>query len=85
MATATVPSAPQLTGKSLLGKVALAMKARAEARGGRPSRVAALVGDNLLTACALGAGVAAAFLHGDTWGLCSLVPALVVLDFKVRG
>lgn len=79
MAAVTAPG-----GSSLLGKVAGVAAARAAARK-RASRVAAFLADNLLTAAALGAGVAAAWLHGETWGLCSLVPALLVLDFKVRG
>ena len=79
MAAVTVPG-----GSSLLGKVAGLASARAAGKR-RASRLAAFIGDQLLTTCALGAGVTAAFLHGDTWGLCSLVPALLILDFKIRG
>jgi hypothetical protein len=78
-------SAPQkLAGRSLFGKFAAMAASRASARQ-KPSKAAAFIGDHLLTALALGAGVADAFLHGNTWGLASLVPALLVLDFKVRG
>lgn len=72
------------SGGSLLGKIAGAAAARAKAAR-KPSRTAAFLKDHLLTACALGAGVAAAFLHGDTWGLGSMVPALLILDYKLRG
>lgn len=85
MATVTAPSRGSLTGKSLLGKAVLLAQARARAKG-RPSRLAALVQDHLLTTVALAAGVADAFLHGGTlWGLGALVPALIVLDFKLQG
>lgn len=80
MAAVSVPS-----GKSLLGKLAGAAAQRAAVRRQRPSRTAAFISDHLLTACALGAGVADAFLHSRGWGLGSLVPALLILDFKIRG
>jgi len=47
--------------------------------------VAGFIADHLLTAAALGAGVTDAFLHSRGWGLGSLVPALLILDFKIRG
>ena len=84
MAAVTAPSRGSLTGKSLLGKVALLAQARAAAKG-RTSRLAALIKDHLLTVAALGAGVGDAFLHGGTlWGLGATTIALVVLDFKLQ-
>ena len=77
-----VAAAPSSDG-SLLGKVVSLASARAAARQ-RASRLAKFIADNLLTACALGAGVTDAFLHSRGWGLASLVPALLILDFKVR-
>lgn len=79
MAAVTAPSG----GGSLIGKVASLAAARAAARQ-KASKVAAFIADNLLTACALAAGVTDAFLHSRGWGLASLVPALLILDFKVR-
>ena len=76
-------SAPD--GRSLLGKLARVAGERAAVRRQRPSRAAAFISDHLLTAAALGAGVADAFLHSRGWGLGSLVPALLILDFKIRG
>lgn len=80
MAAVTAPG-----GRSLFGKLAAAAAQRAAVRTRRPSRAAAFITDHLLTACALGAGVTAGFVHGETWGLVSLVPALLILDFKIRG
>lgn len=80
MAATAAPS-----GRSLFGKIAAVAAVRAAARQRRPSRAAAFIADHLLTAAALGAGVTDAFLHGNGWGLGSLVPALLILDFKIRG
>lgn len=70
--------------RSLLGIAVDAVAGRAR-RKGRVSKLAAAVNDHLLTVCALGAGVADGFLHGPTVGLAVLVPALLVLDFKIQG
>jgi hypothetical protein len=81
----SVATAPVTAGSSLLGRIAAVAASRARAKGRRP-RLAALVTDHLLTVAALGAGVADAFLHGGTaWGLGVLVPALLILDFKLQG
>lgn len=79
MAAVTAPS-----GGSLLGKLAGLAAARAKARG-RVSRLASAVGDHLLTVAALGAGDAAAWLHGPTWGLVATMGALLIIDFKLQG
>jgi hypothetical protein len=65
--------------------LAAGLQSRAR-RQGRTSRVAVAVQDHLLTVCALTAGVTDAFLQGGTaLGLAILVPALIILDFKLQG
>jgi hypothetical protein len=71
-------------GRSLLGRIAAAASARARAKG-RQSRLAAFIGENVLTVAALSAGVADGFIHGTGWGLGSLMAALLIIDFKLQG
>lgn len=80
MAAVTAPGR-----RSLIGAALGVLTARARAKG-RSSRVAHAVADNFLTVVALGAGVVDAFAQGGmALGLAILVPALLILDFKIRG
>ena len=83
MAPAAVPR--QLTGKSLVGKVALALQARAAARGGKPSKAATFLQDHTGTLTALGFADTAAWHTGTTWGLVATAVCIVFAEFKVRG
>ena len=80
MAAVTAP-----TGKSLIGKVALAFAARSRARNGRPSKAAAFLADHTGTIGALGFADAAAWHAGTTWGLIATAACIVLAEFKVRG
>jgi len=83
VAPAAVPR--QLTGKSLVGKVALALQARAAARGGKPSKAATFLQDHTGTLTALGFADTAAWHTGTTWGLVATAVCIVFAEFKVRG
>ena len=76
---------PVPSGRSLLGKVAGVFAARAAARSGRPSRVAAFIADHTGTVAALGFADAAAWHSGMTWGLLATAACVLVAEFKVRG
>lgn len=80
MAAITAP-----TGRSLVGKVALALAARSRARNGRPSKAAAFLAEHTGTLAALGFGDAAAWHAGTTWGLVATAACVLVAEFKVRG
>ncbi|HEV2375848.1 MAG TPA: hypothetical protein VGS19_27235 [Streptosporangiaceae bacterium] len=80
MAAVTAPGAR----RSLLGMVLGAVQGRARARG-TTSRLAAAVQQHSGTFLAMSAAVADGFLHGPGWGLGVLVPAILVLDFKIQG
>lgn len=80
MAAVTAP-----TGRSLIGKVALAFAARSKARNGRPSKAAAFLTDHTGTISALGFADAAAWHTGTTWGLIATGVCIVLAEFKVRG
>ncbi len=80
MAAVTAPS-----GGSLIGKVAATFQARSRARSGRPSRVAAFIADHTGTLAMLGFADAAAWIHGETWGLLATAACIAVAEFKVRG
>jgi len=82
MALSAAPQ--QLTGKSLLGKVALALRARA-GRGGKPSRAAAFITDHTGTLTALGFMVTAMWHEGDFWGWLGTGVAVLVAELKIRG
>lgn len=79
MATASVPA-----GHSLLGKVAVVMKARATARK-RPSKVAALIADHAGTLSALAFADTACWHWGTGAGLIGTAACILVAEFKVRG
>ena len=80
MAAVTAP-----TGKSLIGKVALALAARSRARNGRPSKATAFLVEHTGTISALGFADAAAWHAGTTWGLVATAACIVLAEFKVRG
>lgn len=80
MTAASVPS-----GRSLIGKVAGVFTARAKARNGRPSKVAAAIRDHTGTITALGFADTAAWHAGMTWGLVATAVCVLVAEFKVRG
>lgn len=76
-------TAPQ--GRSLIGKVALALQARSRARSGRPSRAAALLAEHAGTLTALGFADAACWHWGTGAGLIGTAVCVLVAEFKVRG
>jgi uncharacterized protein with von Willebrand factor type A (vWA) domain len=84
VAPAVVPQR-QLTGKSLVGKVALALQARAAARNGRSGKAATFLQDHTGTLTALGFADTAAWHTGLTWGLVATAVCIVFAEFKVRG
>lgn len=81
MAAVTAPSGPR---GSLLGRIVSGLHARSEARKGRPSHAAAFIADNIGTVAALGFADAAAWIHGDTYGLIATAVCILICDFKVR-
>jgi hypothetical protein len=72
-------------GRSLLGKIAVSLRARSRARAGRPSRAAAFLADHTGTMTALGFADAAAWHWGTTAGLIGTAVCVLVAEFKVRG
>jgi hypothetical protein len=72
-------------GRSLIGKLAGVLAARAKARNGRPSKTAAVIRDHTGTITALGFADTAAWHAGETWGLIATAVAILVAEFKVRG
>lgn len=86
MASASVPAGSRpLTGKSLIGKVALLLQARASARGRRPSKASAFLADHSGTIAALGFADAACWHWGTTAGLIGTAVCVLVAELKVRG
>lgn len=79
MAAATAPS-----GRSLLGKIAGLASSRARAKG-RQSRVAAFIGEHLLTVAAMGAADTGMWHLGPLAGWLSVGASLLVIDFKLQG
>lgn len=79
MAAVSVPS-----GKSLLGKLAVSFASRTRAKG-RPSMVAAFIGDHAGTVAALGFADAACWHWGTAAGLIGTAAAILVAEFKIRG
>lgn len=77
--------APVPSGHSLLGKVAVALHARAAARRKGPSKVAAFLADHTGTITALGFMVTAAWHEGSFWGWLATGVAVLVAEFKIRG
>ena len=80
MAAVSVP-----TGRSLIGKIAVALAVRSRARSGRPSKAAAFIADHTGTLAALGFADAAAWHAGTTWGLIATAVCVMVADFKLQG
>lgn len=68
--------------RSLIGKVAAVLSARARARG-KPSRAAALLRDHVLTVAAMAAVDTGMFHLGLVTGCVALGVSLLVLDFKL--
>jgi len=85
MVAAAQPGGRPLTGKSLVGKIAIALQARAAARGGKPSRAASFLADHTGTLTALGFADTAAWHTGSTWGMVATAVCIVFAEFKVRG
>lgn len=79
MAAVTAPG-----GRSLLGKVASALRERAAARK-KPSRVAAFIADHTGTLSALGFADTACWHWSVTAGLIGTAICILVAEFKVRG
>lgn len=80
MAATTAPS-----GRSLLGKVAVSLQARAAVKRQRPSKAAAFLADHTGTMAALGFADAACWHWGTTAGLIGTAVAILVAEFKMRG
>jgi len=80
MAAVSAPS-----GRSLIGKLSVALQGRARARGRGPSRVAAFLAEHTGTLAALGFADAAAWHAGVTWGLLATAACALVADFKLQG
>ena len=85
MAAVTAPQGRPLTGKSLIGKVALLLQARAQARNGKPSRVGAFLADHTGTITALGFADTACWHWGTGAGLIGTAVCILVAELKVRG
>ena len=84
MAPAAVPR--QLTGKSLLGKLALALQARAAAKGEqKPSRLAAFIADHTGTLSALGLIDAGLWHSSPVAGWIGTGVTVLVAELKIRG
>ena len=85
MVAAAQPGGRQLTGKSLVGKIAIALQARAAARGGKPSKAATFLQDHTGTLTALGFADTACWHWSTTAGLVGTAVCVLVAEFKVRG
>ena len=79
-----VASAPQLTGKSLLGKSALLLQARAKARRGT-SKLASAITDHAGTLAALGLIDAGLWQWSGIAGFIGAGVAVLVAELKIRG
>jgi hypothetical protein len=86
VAAVTVPpGGSPLTGKSLVGKLAKRLHARAQSRQGQPSRVGSFLADHTWTITALGFADTACWHWGSTAGLIGSAVCVLVAEFKVRG
>lgn len=81
MAAASVP----LTGRSLLGKVAVALYARARIKRQGPSLLAAFVTDHIGTVAALGLVDAGLWHWSQIAGFIGAGVCVLVADLKIRG
>lgn len=79
---ATVPMAGR---RSLLGAALGAVAARSRARAGRVSRVAAALGQNVMTFAGLAAVDVGMFHLGTVAGWVSVGVSLLLADFKIQG
>jgi len=85
MAATTAPAGSPLTGRSLVGKLAMRLQARARSRQGQPSRVGGWLADHTGTITALGFADTACWHWGSTAGLIGTAACVLVAEFKVRG
>jgi hypothetical protein len=74
-------SAP--SGRSLLGRVAGVASARARVKG-RSSRLAAFIGENVLTVAAMAAADTGLWHLGPVAGWLSVGVSLLIIDFKLQ-
>lgn len=81
MAVTTAPGAR----RSLVGAALAALQNRSRARAGRPSRVAAAIGQHLMTFAGLAAVDFAAFHAGHAWGWAATGVSVLLADFKIQG
>jgi hypothetical protein len=81
MAAASVP----LTGRSLLGKAAVALHALARVRKRGPSRLAVFVTDHIGTVTALGLVDAGLWHWSDIAGFIGAGACVLVAELKIRG
>lgn len=77
-------TAPQPSGRSLIGKVARNFAEKAQAKR-RPSRIAAFLADHTGTLGALGFADTACWHWGTAAGLIGTAACILVAEFKVRG
>ena len=81
MAAAAVP----LTGRSLLGKAAVALHALARVRKRGPSRLAVFVTDHIGTVSALGLVDAGLWHWSEIAGFIGAGVCVLVAELKIRG
>lgn len=81
MAAASVP----LTGRSLLGKTAVALQALARVRKRGPSRLAAFVTDHIGTVAALGLVDTGLWHWSQIAGFIGAGVCVLVAELKIRG
>lgn len=82
MAAVTAPQ--KLTGRSLLGKLALALQARAK-RSGKPSPLAAFIADHSGTLAALGLIDTGLWHVSGVAGWIGTGVTVLVAELKIRG
>ena len=75
---------PVPAGRSLLGKIAVSAQLRARARG-KSSRVAAFVGEHVMTVAAMAAVDTGMWHLGPVAGWVSVAVSLLIIDFKLQG
>lgn len=82
---AAVSAPRELTGRSLLGKVALALRARAARRGEGNSKAAAFIADHSGTMTALGLIDTGLWHVNPVAGWIGLGVSVLVAELKIRG
>lgn len=81
---AAVSASPRITGRSLLGKLALSLEARSKAKRGS-SRLAAAVGDHAGTLVTLGLLDTGLWHWSQIAGYIGAAACVAVAELKIRG